>query len=103
MSQRVEDKVEEPHYPGEIEVYGDPGIATFDAPVPGYLKFSYIFWILVGLFTQYVFWNGSVGGWLDKGYWRELQIAANTTLPLRNENMPVSEDYQQAEPPAQGL
>jgi hypothetical protein len=70
-----------------IEVYGDPDIATFDAKVPAFLKWSYLFWPLWGIVTLYFLWNGSTG-WLDGGYWRELQIAANTTFPSQNQNEP---------------
>lgn len=80
------DKIEDPHVEGEIELYGDPGIASFDAKVPKFLTFSYIFWPIWGIITFYIFWNGSVG-WLDRGYWQELQIAANTTFPIENQNI----------------
>lgn len=64
----------------EIEEYGDPGIMSKDEPVPKALIFSYIFWPLFGLVWFYFFWNGSYG-WLDRGYWQELQRAAGTTFP----------------------
>lgn len=64
----------------EVEFYGDERIATKDAPVRGWLKFSYVFWILFGLFWLYYFFNGSYG-WLDRGYWLQLQRAALTTYP----------------------
>ena len=71
---------------GELELYGDPGIATYDAKVPKFLIFNYIFWPIWGIITLYFFWNGSIG-WFDRGYWHELQIAANTTFPIENQNM----------------
>lgn len=86
MPHEGKDKVEDPHFEGEIELYGDPGIATFDAKVPKFLKFTYLLWPIWGIITFYFFWNGSVG-WFDRGYWRELQIAANTTFPIENQNM----------------
>jgi hypothetical protein len=92
MSQEVKDKVEEPLYSGEIELYGDPGIATFDAKIPTFLLATYIIMPIWGLFTFYYFWNGSIG-WFDRGYWRELQIAANTTYPIENQNM-LQETYE---------
>lgn len=70
---------------GELELYGDPGIASYDAKVPRFLKFTYVFWPIWGIVTFYFFWNGSIG-WFDRGYWRELQIAANTTFPIENQN-----------------
>lgn len=66
----------------EIEYYGDAGIESKDAPVPFWLKFNYVFWILWGIVWFYYFWNGSTGGWLDRGYWNELQRAANTVYPF---------------------
>lgn len=65
----------------EIEEYGDSAIASKDAPVPRWLIFNYIFWPLWGLVWFYYFWNGSYG-WLDRGYWHELQEAAKTTFPV---------------------
>lgn len=86
MSHEEKDKVEDSHLEGEMELYGDPGIASFDAKVPSFLKFTYLFWPLWGIVSFYYFWNGSIG-WFDRGYWRELQIAANTTFPIENQNM----------------
>jgi hypothetical protein len=84
---KVKDKVEDPHLPGEIELFGDPGIATYDAKVAPFLIFLYIVLPIWGLLALYVFWDGSQGGWLDRGYWHQLQIAANTTIPYENQNM----------------
>lgn len=72
----------------DLEEYGDSSIATRDGPVPGWLKFSYVFWIVVGLIGFYLFWNGS-HGWLDRGYWEELQRAARTTYPFRASQEPL--------------
>lgn len=90
MDQKGNDKVEDAHFPGEIELYGDPGIASYDAKVPKFLLVTYLFLPIWGFFTLYLFWNGSVS-WLDRGYWHELQIAANTTFPIENQNMPWKE------------
>lgn len=87
MINKAHDKVEDPHVSGEIELYGDPGIATFDAKVPLFLHILYVVMPIWGILTFVVFWNGS-RGWMDRGYWRELQIAANTTFPIENQNMP---------------
>lgn len=67
----------------ELEEYGDEGITSLNAPVPKWLKFNYIFWPLWGVVWFYMFWNGSAG-WFDRGYWNELQKAANTTFPQVN-------------------
>ncbi|MEI8365524.1 MAG: hypothetical protein WCF65_03810 [Parachlamydiaceae bacterium] len=76
---------EEPRVPGaghpEVEEYGDEGIASGDAPIPGWLKCNYVLWIVVGFVGFYLFWNGSAG-WLDRGYWNELQRAASTVYPF---------------------
>lgn len=66
----------------EIELYGDERIATKDAPVPLWLKTSYVLWIVVGIVWFFLFWNGSYG-WFDRGYWHELQAAAATTYPFQ--------------------
>lgn len=55
-----------------------------EKPIP-----KWIFWISVtlpfwGIFTFYLYWNGSFG-WLDRGYWKQLQVAANTTYPSETE------------------
>jgi hypothetical protein len=65
----------------EIAYYGDEGIESKDAPIPFWLKFNYVFWILWGVVAFYYFWNGSYG-WFDRGYWNELQRAANTVYPF---------------------
>lgn len=77
---------QEPHDSEELEYYGDPGIASLDAKVPTYFLIIYVVLIIWGFVTFYFFWNGSAG-WLDRGYWHELQIAANTTFPIENQNM----------------
>jgi len=69
------------HKHSEIEDYGDPGIFSADAPVPRWLKISYITLPIWGIITFFVFWNGS-WGWLDRGYWGQLQRAANTAYPF---------------------
>ena len=73
----------------EVEEYGDQRIASRDEPVPVWLKFNYVFWILWGVVWFYYFWNGSYG-WLDRGYWFELQKAASTTFPTENLDWPKS-------------
>lgn len=79
-------QTEDSHFPGEIELYGDPGIATYDAKVSKFLLTTYIVLPIWGVICLYYFWNGSIG-WFDRGYWHELQIAANTTFPIENQNM----------------
>lgn len=69
----------------EIELYGDPVIASYDAKVPKFLKITYAILPIWGFITLFYFWNGSTG-WFDRGYWHELQIAANTTFPIENQN-----------------
>lgn len=71
----------------ELEHYGDEGIASQNAPVPVWLKFNYVFWIIFGIIWFYMFWNGSTVSFFDRGYWHELQQAANTTFPPINQNL----------------
>lgn len=64
----------------EIDLYGDKGIASGHAPPPKWLMISNTFFTIFGLVWLYFFWNGSYG-WFDRGYWGQLQRAANTTYP----------------------
>jgi len=64
----------------ELEEYGDPRIASKDAPVPAWLKWTYIILPIWGIFSLYWYFNGT-HGWLDRGYWNQLQKAALTTFP----------------------
>lgn len=77
--------------PDEIELYGDPGIASYDAKIPKFLILTYILLPIWGIITGYYYWNGSIG-WLDRGSWHQLQIAANTTLPYENQNLVAEEE-----------
>jgi hypothetical protein len=63
-----------------VELYGDPGIASRDTYVPRWLVINNWFWVVFGLFWMFYYWNGS-HGWLDRGYWSQLQRAANTAYP----------------------
>ncbi|MGZ3632765.1 MAG: hypothetical protein ACXU9U_04565 [Parachlamydiaceae bacterium] len=48
--------------------------------MPRWLKWPYILLPIWGLFWMVYFFNGS-HGWLDRGYWGQLQQAALTTFP----------------------
>lgn len=54
-----------------------------DAPVPGWLFWTYVLLPFWGILWFSLFWNGSFG-WLDRGAWAQLQEVANTTFPLAN-------------------
>lgn len=82
----------------EMEFYGDSNIASKDAPVPTWLIVSYIFWPIFGLVWFYLFWNGS-WGWLDRGYWQQLQRAANTTIPFETSAYPPEVKLKKQKPP----
>lgn len=77
---------------GEVEYYGDAYIASANAPVAGWLKFTYIVLPIWGVLWFYLFWNGSTVAWFDRGYWFELQKAANTTFPAINLTDEASEE-----------
>lgn len=66
------------------ELYEDDGTipSTQHGPVPKWLIWSYILLPIGGIIALIIFWNGSVG-WLDRGYWHELQEAAGTTFETR--------------------
>lgn len=73
----------------EIEMYaGDQSIRSADAKVPLWLKLTYIILPIWGVISFSMYWNGS-HGWLDRGYWQQLQRAANTTFPYINEDDPT--------------
>jgi hypothetical protein len=63
-----------------IEEYGDPQIASYDARFPRWLIATYIILPIWGVISFSIYWNGT-HGWLDRGYWNQLQIAALTTFP----------------------
>jgi hypothetical protein len=77
----------------EIEEYGDPGIRSLDAKVPTFLKWTYITLPIWGIIAFALYWNGS-SGWLDRGYWRQLQNAAKTTFPIVNFDSPPEKNSQ---------
>ncbi|MBA3958745.1 MAG: hypothetical protein H0X51_10190 [Parachlamydiaceae bacterium] len=63
--------------------YGDPRIASGNAPIPRWLKFNYLFWPIWGVVCWHFFWNGN-SGYFDQHNWGGLQRAANTTFPTEN-------------------
>lgn len=64
----------------ELEDFGDTGIQSLNAPIPRWLWATYIILPIWGVLSFAVYWNGTVG-WLDRGYWYQLQKAANTKFP----------------------
>lgn len=62
---------------------GDAIIPSKETNIPKWLIWTYIVLPIWGVITFFIFWNGS-HGWLDRGYWNELQKASNTTYPQRN-------------------
>lgn len=69
----------------DIDYYGDEYIASHHGTVPGWLKIQYVIWPAWGVIWLMLYWNGS-SGYLDRGYWQQLQRAANTTFPIVNQN-----------------
>ncbi len=74
-----------PHEEYSIESYGDESITSYHGTVPLWLKVQYVFWIVWGIVWFILNWNGS-SGFLDKGYWQQLQRSAKTTFPYTNQN-----------------
>lgn len=72
------------------EFYGDSGVASKNEKMPRWLKYSNWFFVFFGIVWLFFFWNGSYG-WLDRGYWSELQRAANTTYPFTTTEILESE------------
>lgn len=86
MSSPAEKELEKIKNPiDDIELYGEPGIASADAKVETWLKVTYIILPIWGVIWFFLYWNGT-SGWLDRGYWEQLQRAANTTFPIHNVN-----------------
>ncbi|MGA8165233.1 MAG: hypothetical protein WB791_09455 [Waddliaceae bacterium] len=75
------------HKVDELEEYGDPRIVSGNAAIAWWLKLTYILLPIWGIVWFYLTWNGAVG-WLDPGYWDQLEKAANTTFPHQNFNNP---------------
>ncbi len=67
----------------DIEYYGDTQIASKDAEVPRWLIWIFAAVFVWGIVWLYLFWGGATG-WIDRGYWYELEQAANTTFPYRD-------------------
>lgn len=70
---------DEPH---ELDHYAE-NITSAHGKVPKRLLILYGVLPIWGIITFIIFWNGS-WGWLDRGYWNQLQRAANTTYPYIN-------------------
>lgn len=76
----TEDNHEEPDF------YGDPRINSGHAPIPRWILIIALILPIWGVVSLYVYWNGS-SGWLDRGYWQQLQRAANTTYPYDQQQL----------------
>lgn len=66
------------HNEEHLESYADGLILSADAKIPKWIIAVIIVIHIWGFFWFYEYWNGS-HGWLDRGYWGQLQKAANTT------------------------
>jgi len=72
----------------DLDIYADGSITSADAKVPRWLKWVYVVLPIWGVLWFFMYCNGS-SGWLDRGYWGELQKAANTTTPYFNDISPL--------------
>lgn len=68
------------HEEEEVEIYGDDYLVSNDARVPRSLIILYLVLAIWGFFALFYYINGT-RGWLDRGYWNQLQKAALTTFP----------------------
>ena len=65
-----------------VDEYGDHEVQEYaNTPVPTFLKWVYVILPIWGALWFYLYWDGSTG-WLDRGYWSELEAAANTTMEV---------------------
>lgn len=70
----------------DFDLYGDGGeIKSAHASVPRWLIYCYIILPIWGVIWFALYWNG-LSGWLDRGYWHELEKAALTTFPVISES-----------------
>jgi hypothetical protein len=53
-------------------------ISSEERKIPRFLLITYIILILGGICGFFLYWNGS-HGFLDRGYWQQLQQAARTS------------------------
>ncbi len=59
--------------------FGDHEVTEYyDTPIPHFLKWVYVILPIWGMIWFFFFNDGSYG-WLDRGAWRQLEQAANTT------------------------
>ena len=72
-------------------LYKEEPIPSEEHKVPRWLALTYMILPIWGIVAMYIYWNGSVNGWFDRGYWTELQQAANTTFPYVNADEPQQE------------
>lgn len=65
-------------------LYREEPIPSEENKVPKWLILTYLILPIWGLLALIFYWNGSNNSWFDRGYWAELQQAANTTFPNEN-------------------
>lgn len=54
-------------------------IESEERKIPIFLIVTYILLVIGGLSAFFIYWNGS-HGFLDRGYWEQLQRAAQTRI-----------------------
>ena len=73
-----------------LDTYGDEEVREFhDKPIPKFLKVIYLVLPIWGVIWWGLYWNGSQG-FLDRGYWCELEKAAGTTFIQEEPNQPMN-------------
>lgn len=71
----------------ELDVYGDNEITELvGTKVPHFLKLVYLLLPLWGIIWWLYYWDGS-DGFLDRGYWKQLQAQARTTRAVKDKDI----------------
>lgn len=78
-----------------IDTYGDNEVTEYsNTKVPTFLKFVYVILPIWGIWWWYAYWDGS-DGWLDRGYWKELQTQSRTKRSRKDSDLKPKTVFEQ--------